>query len=292
MARLICIDDDVPAETISLLRAASERRNVAFEIIDAAGFDYLPERRLSVGDLLYCPATSQRAGAVERYLYGPGVVGLRTDPLGPFAEVGGAPTLFERNGLPTPRHFPVGAVTPRLLNLIVDELGGFPVVVKVPGGSGGIGVMRADSMPALKSLLEFLLAKGVLPFVSSYVPDAVCWRVIVVGDRALVACRNPVPDGDFRSRQSSRKEDYFSEVSADIASLAINAVKSLRIEFGGIDLLEHQSGRLYLLEVNFPCYFAPADLVGGLDVSGALIDYMLAKHRDTKRLHQSPAWPS
>jgi hypothetical protein len=46
MARLICIDDEVPAETIALLRAASERRNVAFEIIEAAGFDYLPERRL------------------------------------------------------------------------------------------------------------------------------------------------------------------------------------------------------------------------------------------------------
>jgi hypothetical protein len=46
MARLICIDDEVPSETIALLRAASERRNVAFEIIEAAGFDYLPERRL------------------------------------------------------------------------------------------------------------------------------------------------------------------------------------------------------------------------------------------------------
>jgi hypothetical protein len=280
MVRLICVNDDTPDETLALLRTACERRNVAFEIVEAGGFDYLPERRLGAGDLLYCPATSQRASAVERYLYGPGVIGLRTDPLGPFAEVGGAPTLFERYGLPTPRHFPVGAITAGLLDLIVDELGGFPVVVKVPGGSGGIGVMRADSMPALKSLLEFLLAKGVLPFVSSYVPDAVCWRVIVVGEQAIVAYRNPIREGDFRSRQSSRKEDYSSKVSEDIASLAINAVKSLRIEFGGVDLLQHQSGRLYLLEVNFPCYFAPADLVGGLDISGALIDHMLTKQRD------------
>jgi hypothetical protein len=269
MARFICIDDGVPLETHNLLRTACEHRNVAFQIIDAAGFDYLPERRLTNGDLLYCPAISQRAAAVECFLFGPGIVSLRSDPLGPFVDVAGTPTLFERQGLPVPRNFTAGAAAPELLRLFVDELG---------GGSGGIGVMLADNMPALKSLLEFLLAKGVLPSVSSYVHDAVCWRIIVLGDRALAACRNPIRDGDFRSGESPIREDYFSEIPGELASLAISAVKSLRIEFAGVDILEHKSGRLYLLEANFPCYFAPADLVGNLGVSGALVDYMLAKY--------------
>jgi|UPI000831D347 hypothetical protein len=275
--KFVCIDDGVPPESFAVLGAACAKRRVVFERVEAAGFDYLPERQLEPGDMLYCPAVSERAGAVERFLYTPGVADLRRDRLGPFAAVGGTPLIFSRHGLPTPRQCPAGLAAIALLERLVEELGGFPVVVKAPGGSGGIGVMRADSMPALASMVEFLLAKGVLPMLSSFVADAVCWRVVVVGERAVCACRNPVPSGDFRSGQADRPEDYVAAIPAQLAELAVAAVRLLRLEFGGVDILEHASGRLYLLEANFPCYFAPADQIGGADIAGAMLDHLIKK---------------
>ena len=47
--------------------------------------------------------------------------------------------------------------------------------------------------------------------------------------------------------------------------------------FGGVDILEHSSGRLYVLESNNPCYFASAQLAIGTDVSGAIVEYLLQK---------------
>ena len=35
--------------------------------------------------------------------------------------------------------------------------------------------------------------------------------------------------------------------------------------------------RLYLLEANFPCYYAQAQLKGGVDVAGAMVDYLLSQ---------------
>jgi hypothetical protein len=279
LPKFVCIDDGVPAETLAVLSAACARRGIVFKPVEAAGFDFLPERRLGPGDMLYCPAASERAGAVERFLFAPGVADLRCDPLGPFALVDGAPLIFSRHGLPIPRQCTVGIAAIPLLTRMVEEIGGFPVVVKVPGGSRGVGVMRADSLPALVSLVEFLIAKGVLPLLSSFVANAVCWRVVVVGERAVSACRNPVPDGDFRSGQAAQPGDYSTSIPVELAELAVAAVRVLRLEFGGVDILEHESGRLYLLEANFPCYFAQADLIGGADVAGAMLDHLVEKRR-------------
>ena len=47
----------------------------------------------------------------------------------------------------------------------------------------------------------------------------------------------------------------------------------------GFDILVHASGRHYLLEANFPCYFALPETIAGVDVSGALVEHLVAKSR-------------
>ena len=46
-----------------------------------------------------------------------------------------------------------------------------------------------------------------------------------------------------------------------------------------VDVLEHPSGRLYLLEANSPCYFPQAEEYGA-DVAGALLEYLLSQRED------------
>ena len=62
-----------------------------------------------------------------------------------------------------------------------------------------------------------------------------------------------------------------------LEELAVRAVHSIRREFGGVDVLEHPSGRLYLLEANFPCYFGQAQDVIGVDIAGAMVEELQAK---------------
>jgi len=68
-------------------------------------------------------------------------------------------------------------------------------------------------------------------------------------------------------------------------ALGLFRLQALRLELGGVDILEHASGRRYLLEANFPCYFALPETIAGVDVSGALIEHLVAKsHRLTREI--------
>lgn len=57
--------------------------------------------------------------------------------------------------------------------------------MKALGHSRGVGVIRADSLASLFSIVDFALAENNRPLLTSYVPDAVHWRFVVVGDRAV-----------------------------------------------------------------------------------------------------------
>ncbi len=277
--RFICIDDGVPPETPNLLRSACQVRDVPFQSVDPRTFEFREESRLGSGDILFRPAVSVLAQRVEQFLYGPGTATFYADPDDVYFATTNPVLLHERVGLPLPRNFPCHTKDRTVLRSYVERLGGLPVVVKVMGGSRGIGVMTATTLPALFSLVDYLFNLGVTPYLMAYVGDAVHWRVVVVGDRAVAAYRNTTDEDDFRTYAGSSLADYFAEVRPDLAALSVRAVQGIRRETGGVDLLEHPSGRLYLLEANFPCYFPQAQLVAGIDIAGMMVDHLIAKSR-------------
>ncbi|MDQ4422275.1 MAG: hypothetical protein QF808_00025, partial [Thalassolituus sp.] len=63
---------------------------------------------------------------------------------------------------------------------------------------------------------------------------------------------------------------------------AIDACAVLGLEFGGVDVLVHVSGREYVLEVNFPCYFAHPKHAINLDVAHHLVRHLKQKGQRLK----------
>jgi len=275
--RFLCIDDGVPDVTVSLLREACAARAVEFLVIEAAGFDFAADMGLEAGAMLYRPAVSVRATLVEQYLWHDRVATFYTDPLGPFAAMNAYPLLFAQAGLSVPLSLPIVSPDPKSLRRALAAVGGPPAVVKLGGFEGGTGVMRVDSAEALLSLADFLLATGHVPWLTAYVDEAMHWRAVVVGERMVASYRNPARPGDFRSEGSDDPADVAAVPPAGVEPLAVAAVKALRLDFGGVDILEHPSGRLYLLEANFPCYFPHAQVVGGIDVAGAMVEHLMRR---------------
>lgn len=272
-----CVNDGVPDETISLLRAACEARGVEYLELDAPSFAYEPNQCLRPGDLLFRPAVSGVATRVEQFLYHPQVATFYSRPEDAFFECANWPLFLARSGVPLPRMIPCASASRTLLKDVTARLGGFPLIVKVLGGSSGIGTMRLDSFPALFSVMDFLLAKGHSAYLAAYVADAIHWRVVVVGTEAVAAYQNVPQTDDFRTYADQRPERYTQDVRPDLAEVALLAVHALHLEHGGVDILEHASGRLYVLEVNFPCYFPEAQLAVGIDVAGAMLNHLMKK---------------
>jgi ribosomal protein S6--L-glutamate ligase len=118
---------------------------------------------------------------------------------------------------------------------------------------------------------------GKLHILSAFIDNATHWRCVVVGDRVVASYINP-PDGqDFRTYGTSDPDEVFTSVDEEMESLAIRAVHALGVSLGGVDILQHPSGRLYVLEANFPCYYAHAQQVAGIDVAGSMLEFLLAQ---------------
>ncbi len=213
---------------------------------------------------------------VEQYLHREGVATFYVDD-DPFVFVDNALLRFERAGVPVPRSHRCRPTTTEVVDAFVDDLGGFPVVVKVGGNEGGVGVVVVESPRSLYSVLDYLWAENIHPLVTTFVPDAVHWRVVVVGSRAVAAYRNTTRPGDFRTYAEDNASLYTGDVEPELARIAVSAATAIRRETAGVDVLMHPSGRTYVLEANFPCYFAQAQTVGGIDVAGAMIDHLLTK---------------
>jgi hypothetical protein len=277
MVRFVCVSDaGVPSTTTDLLAAACRERSVEYVAVHASAFGFDPAERAQPGDLLYRPSVTSAAMLVEQYLHGPGVATFYADD-DPFITVDNPVLRFERAGLPVPRSHRCGATTRDVVLAQVDDVGGFPVVVKVSGYEGGVGVIVVETARSLFSLLDYLWAQRIHPLLTSFIDDATHWRVVVVGDRAVAAYRNTTEVDDFRTFAEDDAALYTDHVDPVLAQLAVGAAKAIGRETAGVDILGHPSGRLYLLEANFPCYFAQAQTVAAIDIAGAMLDHLMAK---------------
>lgn len=273
----VCVvDPETPDTTRRFLREACTARDIAYE--ERTGAAVAPwESPLPEGTLLYRPGVSWAAQQAEALLYQPGVATFWRRPEGPFLVPTESELAFARAGLPVPRTAWLRTRDREALRAILDWLGGPPAVLRVPGGEGGVGVMRVDSLASLLGLVDLLGERGVTMRLSTFVPDAEHWRLVVVGERVVTAYRNPVRPHDFRSEPSESPADYGLEPSPELEDVAVRASHVVGSALAGVDVLRHPSGRFYLLEANFPCYFGQATEAAGVDVAGPMIDYLAGK---------------
>lgn len=272
-------EDSVPEETPGLLRDACRERGIPFEAVRAKTFDFDPAKRLQAGDLLYNAASSVAAMRAETFLFVPGVATFHAAPDGVYFGVNSQTLLAEAAGIPMPRTVYLGTSEAALLDRQAERVGGFPVVVKVLGRYGGIGVMLAESTASLRSVVDFAIAQGHNPLLCEFIRDAAHWRVVVLGGEAIATYKNKQSAGDFRSRGCKDPEIFRAKPSAALIDTAIRATAACRLEFAGVDVLEDPEGNVRFLEANFPCYYPHAQLYGGVDIAGKMVDFLASKAR-------------
>lgn len=274
--KLTCVSDRDAAQVLEPLREAARARGVEYAEVVACDFDYDPARRLPRGDLLYRQGITSTALRVEQFLYAPGVATFYGNSCDrPFFAGSSQPFHFAYHGIPVPETVYCASAGRTHVDAQIARLGGFPLLAKM-GGQAGVGVVMLESRAALQSFVEFALAAGREPSLTAFVHDAVMWRIVVVGTRA-VAAYTAVPEArDFRASGVNDSSVFTTDPPAEVADLAIRAVKAVRLEFGGVDVLQSASG-CYVLESNFPCYYPLAQIEAGIDVAGAMLDHLLAQ---------------
>lgn len=268
--RFFCIAREDTEATNALLEAACADRNIPFVFVDPDTFRYGGDMP-GPGDLLYKVATDLAAGRIESFLLRPGVASFYKTP---HFECFSQSVVMAAAGVPMPRAVHSLTRDREALADHVAYLGGFPVVVKVPGGEGGAGVIRADSFPSLFSLADYLPPSATM---MEYFEHAVAYRLVVVGsDVVATEARYPGP-GEFRTNTWNSGTLGRIDPPGEARDIALSAARALGLEFGGADVLENEAGRMLLTEFNMPCYFADQQNDHGVDIAGAMVDFLAAK---------------
>jgi RimK family alpha-L-glutamate ligase len=185
--------------------------------------------------------------------------------------------LLASNGLPIPNtmlvRFPIEVD-------IVDNMIGWPCVVKIISGSYGEGIYLCESKTSFKKMMEFVgnLDTPKVLLVQEYVDTrpGEDLRVFVVGGKVIGAMKRHAPDGDFRANISAGGYGEPFEVTSEIDYLAREAARICGLQIAGIDLLFDKDG-YKICEANSAPGFEGFEKYCNVDVAGQIAEYIKYK---------------
>lgn len=165
-----------------------------------------------------------------------------------------------------------------LLRKYVDQLGGFPIVIKTFGGTRGVGVIQVSGWPSLFSMCDLLVAKSIDFALREFIPSESCERLVVLGNSVIACSTRPNAVDDFRSDGTDPRGGPMVH-SCEIQTLAIQATHAVNFNFAGVDVIvDKRDNKPYILEVNCPLDLVATSRITGVNVAERLIRWFFAEN--------------
>ena len=160
----------------------------------------------------------------------------------------------------------------------IERVGGAPVIIKLIEGTQGIGVLLADTVNMAESIIELLQSQKQNVLIQKFVAESKGKdiRAIVVGDRVVAAMRRVAQGQEFRSNVHRGGRAEAVELSEEYIETAVRAAQIMGLSVAGVDMLESKTGP-QIMEVNSSPGLEGIEACTGLDVAGAIVDYIAAQ---------------
>ena len=280
--KLYCLHEgfyESVASRLQHLASACQKEGVIFCPLDSLVVDYSKLPTPDVGDILFnCARGSEaleslllRPDVTTFYIRQPAFISAPVDPVD-------GTVVHHKANLPAPKTICSLTANRNLLAEYVQYLGGFPVILKARSGTRGVGTIKIESWPNLLSTVDYLVSLPSRFIMREFIPNSGTARLVVLGDQVIASeFRDNLPN-DFRVSARDGEVNYYQrDFNKDCDELAIKATKLANIETAGVDVILDQRDEPYLLEVNFPHNFVPAQLVTGVDIARLMVRWLRDK---------------
>ncbi|CAA0119213.1 Ribosomal protein S6--L-glutamate ligase [Halioglobus japonicus] len=160
----------------------------------------------------------------------------------------------------------------------IERVGGAPVVIKLIEGTQGIGVLLAESVKTAEGIVELLQSQKQNVLIQKFVAESKGRdiRAFVVGDRVVAAMRRVAQGQEFRSNVHRGGIAEPVELDEEYIQTAVRCTQILGLQVAGVDMLEGKDGP-QVMEVNSSPGLEGIEAATGLDVAGAVIEYIAAQ---------------
>jgi glutathione synthase/RimK-type ligase-like ATP-grasp enzyme len=135
---------------------------------------------------------------------------------------------------------------------------GFPCILKQPDSSFSQGVVKADNQENYDRLTKQLFKRSDLLIVQSFIPTDFDWRIGVLNNRAIYACRYHMArkhwqiykrTGDGKTHAGNSDTLPIHEVPKNVLEIALKAASLIGNGLYGVDIKE-KDGQVYVIEIN------------------------------------------
>ncbi len=157
----------------------------------------------------------------------------------------------------------------------IEQVGGAPVVIKLLEGTQGIGVILAPDNKVAEAVIETLQSARQNVLIQRFVEESrgTDIRALVVGDRVVGAMRRRAQGDEFRSNVHRGGTTESVELDDEYTATAVKAAQIMGLRVAGVDMLEGRDGPL-VMEVNSSPGLEGIETATGLDIAGAMVDYI------------------
>jgi [lysine-biosynthesis-protein LysW]--L-2-aminoadipate ligase len=181
--------------------------------------------------------------------------------------------LLKRADIPLPK-FALAFSLPQAVQA-VEEMGGFPVVIKPPLGSWGRLLSKINDLDALEAVLEHKDVLGTPPQKAFYIQEFVPKqgrdiRAFVVGEETICSIYRESPHWISNTARGAVARNC--PVNAELRTICGRASKAVGGGLLAVDLFENKEGYL-VNEINHTMEFRNSEEPTGVSISGAIVDY-------------------
>ncbi|WP_455207512.1 RimK family protein [Kaarinaea lacus] len=164
--------------------------------------------------------------------------------------------LLQTHKIPTPRTEIFSSTAEETLQHLVNSIG-FPMVLKIPDGSFSRGVIKVENMGELEKESKALMQNSALLLAQEFIYTGYDWRIGVLNNKPLYACRYYMVNNHWQIYQHGGKEvkagGYDTlptfEVPKSVLDVATKATRLIGDGFYGVDI-KQSDDRVVVIEVN------------------------------------------
>lgn len=160
----------------------------------------------------------------------------------------------------------------------IERVGGAPVIIKILEGTQGVGVILADNNKVAEAIIETLQTAKQNVLVQRFVKESKGKdiRAFVVGDQVIASMRRVAQGDEFRSNVHRGGTAESVELDEVYKQTAVRAAQIMGLRIAGVDMLEGRDGP-QIMEVNSSPGLEGIEGATGLDIAGAIIDYIAGR---------------
>ncbi len=184
--------------------------------------------------------------------------------------------ILNKHKVPIPKTFILSNI--KYIDEISAGLGKFPIIIKNIFGAHGNGVSIIESKRTFRSVISMLISTNHEPImVQEYIRESQGkdMRVFIVGKRIIGAMeRIATKKGEFRSNFHLGGKVRVTEMTDLEKKVAFKAVKVLKLDIAGVDILRTKTGPK-VIEVNSNPGLEGITKATKRDIAGEIIKYAI-----------------